>query len=444
MTEIQRHEEALDSFDAEVRREALEALAQKAERGEIALPEPGDAVNLHGHTFFSFNGYGYSPSRFAWKARREGLRMAGTVDFDVLDAVDEFRAAARRLRLKACSGIETRVYLPEFASREINSPGEPGISYHMGSGFVSSSVKNEAFLRSMKESAQARNRAIVGRVNPYLAPVELDYERDVLPLTPRGNATERHLCAAYEEKAREVFPDEDARIAFWAERLREEPEKVREGAKHSPTFQALIRGKLMKRGGVGYVQPEGPDFPRLAEVNDFVRGEGAIPTLAWLDGTTAGEAALDELLDLQQAHGTAAVNIIPDRNWNIKDPEQKKVKVENLHRFVKVAQERGLPIIVGTEMNAYGQPFVDNFDVPEMRPLLPAFLEGAHILYAHTVLQEKAGLGYLSPWAESHFPDVKARNRFYADFGERLRPEAADGLEVGASDVPEGLLERLG
>ena len=37
-------------------------------------PEPGGDVNLHAHTFFSYNAYGYSPSKFAWLARKAGWR----------------------------------------------------------------------------------------------------------------------------------------------------------------------------------------------------------------------------------------------------------------------------------------------------------------------------------------------------------------------------------
>jgi len=130
---IEKLEHELDSFDPDQRKNALSALCEKVEAGQICLPEAGTDVNLHCHTFFSYNTYGYSPSKFAWLARKAGLAVAGVVDFDVLDALDEFLDACKLLGLKGCAGLETRVFVPEFEDRVINSPGEPGISYHMGS-----------------------------------------------------------------------------------------------------------------------------------------------------------------------------------------------------------------------------------------------------------------------------------------------------------------------
>jgi len=60
--------------------------------------------------------------------------------------------------------------------------------------------------------------------------------------------------------------------------------------------------------------------------------------------------------------GAAALNIIPDRNWNINDPEIKHIKLNNLYQIIKYANQADLPIIVGTEMNSDGQVMVDNFD----------------------------------------------------------------------------------
>src|SRR5208282_4500782 len=113
---------------------------------------------------------GYSPSKFAWLARKAGLAAAGIVDFDVLDALEEFLAAGRLLGLKTCVSLESRTFVPEFATRVINSPGEPGIAYHMGVGFTSAAP--HPFLTQMRQAAARRTRDLLVRVNRFMRPVE--------------------------------------------------------------------------------------------------------------------------------------------------------------------------------------------------------------------------------------------------------------------------------
>jgi hypothetical protein len=114
---IEQLEKNLDSFDYLERRNALNALMEKVHSGEIILPPAGTDVNLHFHTFFSYNSSGYSPTKIAWLARKIHLAVAGVIDFDVLDALEEFLGAAKILNLKACAGLETRVFIPELAGR---------------------------------------------------------------------------------------------------------------------------------------------------------------------------------------------------------------------------------------------------------------------------------------------------------------------------------------
>ena len=115
-------ESRLDSFDRAQRDQALDDLLRLVDRGHITLPEPEAKVNLHAHSFYSFNALGYSPTHIVWRARREALRAVGLVDFDVLDGIDEFFRAGRLLGIPTVAGLETRAYIPEFATREINSP----------------------------------------------------------------------------------------------------------------------------------------------------------------------------------------------------------------------------------------------------------------------------------------------------------------------------------
>ena len=203
----------LNDFDPVVRQQALHNLVQ-------IQPEPpapaADVANMHCHTFFSFNAYGHSPTSLAWLARQRGYKLMGIVDFDVLDGVGEFLASCELTGVRGSAGIETRVFLPEFAEHEMNSPGEPGILYHMGIGFPSTHAPAEAavILQELRTQSAQRNLGLVDRVNAYLDPVMLDYAQDVLPLTPAGNATERHIVVAYIRIAARQFPHEPARRAF--------------------------------------------------------------------------------------------------------------------------------------------------------------------------------------------------------------------------------------
>ena len=69
----------------------------------------------------------------------------------------------------------------------------------MGTGFTTTEIPPDAqsFLDGMRRTSEERNRAMVDRVNAFLAPLALDYEADALPLTPKGmppNATRPGLC----------------------------------------------------------------------------------------------------------------------------------------------------------------------------------------------------------------------------------------------------------
>jgi len=413
-------EARLNDFDPATRASALAELMALARRGLVPMEPVSEVANMHCHTFFSFNAYGYSPTALAWLAKRRGFKLMGIVDFDVLDGVDEFLDACEAVGVRGSAGIETRVFLPEFITREINSPGEPGICYYMGIGFTSGRVPGKAvgILADMRQRAARRNQGVAKRVNAYLAPVAIDYERDVLPLTPSGNATERHMVVAYIRAAERIVPNP---IEFWAEKLGLEPDQVATLMKDGPRFQTLIRLRLMKRGGVGYVQPSPESFPTVERFHQLVETCGALPCAAWLDGTSEGEQAIEELLHLLISKGTAALNVIPGHCWAA-DPEVRRLKLQNLYDVVELAQELDLPLNVGTEMNSFGQRLMDDFDGPELAPVRQALLDGAHFIYGHTVMQRALGLGYQSQWARSHLPSRRERNDFYTRIGYLVEP----------------------
>ena len=437
---IQELELQLDSFDIIKRKDALKKLLETAKSGKIEFAETGSDVNLHIHSFYSYNACGYSPSKIAWLAKKRGLAVAGIVDFDVFDGLDEFLDIAKLIGLKACVSMETRVFVPEFAGKEITSPGEPGITYHIGIGHSSIDVPDwvRSFKKKLRRIPQKRNRDLVDRVNKFLKPADLNYDNDVIPLTPSGNATERHICLAYARKAHSIFSDNDKLALFWQEKLGTDLFELPEGT----DLQALIRAKTMKQGGVGYVQPDKGSFPEMAKMSEFVLAAGGIPTLTWLGGFSDGEKEIEKLLEISMNTGVAAVNLIPCRNFT---PGVKDQKLANLNHIVELAESLDLPIVVGTEMNSPGLKFVDDFRSEELAPLAGIFLKGAHIVYAHSVLQKQLGLGYVSKWAENNFLKTADKNDFYENLGKDLNPFREDllsELKDQKKITPDHILEK--
>jgi len=445
----QRLEHLLNSFDSIERRDALAELVRRLKLGQMPIPPPKEEVNLHFHTFFSFNANGWSPGRIAWESVKYGLEVSGIVDFDVLDGMDEFLEAGELLGLKTVAGLESRVFVSELADKVMSSPNEPGIAYFMAGGcFKRPPAGSEASrtLQSMAETARERNLALVGRVNAYLDPVVLDYESDAIPLTPSGNATERHLLQAYDSKAREVFGCCTPELTeFWAEKLGAPEEEITALLGDTPKFHEKIRSKLMKFGGVGYVPPTSGSFPCVEDAIKMMRGMDALPMITWLDGTNAGEEDTDALLELLISKGCVSLNIIPDRNWNIKNPDEKALKTRKLREVVEGARKFHLPISVGTEMNKAGLPFVDAFDSDELAPYRRDFVDGARCLYGHTVLARYADFGYFSDKAQAAFEDDRAaRNAFYAKVGREFIPPALARESLSRLSEPGEILSVVG
>lgn len=381
----------LDSFVPGERQEALAALA-----GAPAQATGGENVNMHFHSFFSYNAIGWSPSHIAYEARQAGLYAAGLCDFDVLDGQEEFLSAGELLGLRSTVNVETRVFLPEYADKEISSPGEPGVTYIMGAGFarpLAAGSPQAEGLKGYRERAIQRNIELIDRINPHVPDIAVDYAADVLPLTPLGGATERHIMRAYVNKASQRFGNAEAVAAYWATVL---GKPVADVAKmlDGPAIEEAVRSKLAKRGGFGYVQPSEDTFPPVQEFVDWVLSCQAIPMVTWLDGTSDGEKDGRAMLECLSAKGCAALNIIPDRNWNYQDAATKALKVANLEAIVAAADDMGMPINIGTEMNKAGLPFVDDLSGEVLSRFKTSFLRGARIMVGHSIMLRYAWISY--------------------------------------------------
>ncbi len=417
--------EQLDSFDPAERAQALHDLVA---RGDALWPEPLERVNMHLHSFFSYNTKGYSPSHIAWEARCQGLFAAGLCDFDVLDGLEEFLAAGQKLGLRATVNLETRAFVRDYAQVEINSPGEPGVTYIMGTGFArrpGPESRAAATLLQYRCQAGERNRALVARINAKLPIIALDYETEVLPLSPGACPTERHIVMAYRGKAEAVFKTPAALFAFWAKLMKARTADLAAWCQNTPVIEDKIRAVLAKSGGIGYARPTEKTFPPLDAFVAWVRDCQALPTATWLDGTSRGEADARTMLECLRAQGVCALNIIPDRNHRISDAVVREVKMRKLAEIVAVADEFNFPINIGTEMNKEGQPFVDDTLGAALRPYHASFLRGACIMVGQTLLARYADFAYVSAAAQAEFGNNTAKKNAFFEAVGRLPPLTA-------------------
>lgn len=392
-------------------------------------------INIHIHSFYSYNAFGWSPYKIALECRKAGLQAAGIIDFDVLDGMEEFYEACDLLEMRGSVGIETRTFNDLMPDYEIDSPGEPGVSYIAGTGFTRKPENNSPeglFLSRLFENSKKRNLALIHRINEKIPEIAIDYIKDVIPLTPSGNATERHIVEAYISLSGKKHPKRFAKI--WAGILGMGETEISKLSNEKAAFEELVRKRLAKKGGLGYVQPSADTFPKTQETFDWIGRCGAIPTESWLDGTSDGEKDPQKLLAMSYEMGARALNIIPDRNWNLKDPEEKAIKIKNLRTIVQTAVKMGLPLHIGTEMNKLGQPFYDDLNGPVLSEFKEDFVKGAFIISGHVILSRFTDSGYLTQDLENELGSIHEKNLFFEKIG-RLpalnRSEVISLLDAG-------------
>lgn len=447
---IEQLEQQLNDFSLEERFSALKELLKLARQHPNMLPAQSNSLNMHCHSFFSFNSYGYSPTALVWLAKKLGLQAAGIVDFDTLEGVEEFLIACDMANLRGSAAMESRIYIAELSNFETNSPGEPGISYACGIGFSSGLVNHESqiILNGMKQRADQRNRSLIERLNAFLHPITIDYDHHVLPLTPSGNATERHILIAYLQAVNSAFKKPSS---FWSVKLDMPHEKVYDLMQKTALFSDIVRRKLMKLGGVGYIKPSPQSFPTTEEFYRMVKSNHALPTYNYLDGSTNGEERMEDILDLLVKKGVSGFNLIPnlaipEMDAQLDNTKKRDKQIQLLFQNVKIAQAFDLPLHIGTEMNSHGQRKMDNLDSPELIKLQQVFMDGAYFIYGHVSLQRILGIGYQSEWAASWLPIRAEKNSFFTKVGYSIPPGAAGIEKMKNLDIsmnPSEILKKL-
>ena len=191
--------EQLNVPDKEQRLANLKRIAAETEFPP-AVPQ---YINNHIHTTYSFSPY--SPTAAVYAARMEGLCTAGIVDHDTIAGAKEFLEAAKIIGMPVTVGMECRVSMEgtSLAEKRTNNPDQVGVSYMTIQSVPHGRIDQlQAYFVPYREARNRRNKAMTEKIC-QVAGVDLDFERDVLPLSmyaDGGSVTERHLMYALARK----------------------------------------------------------------------------------------------------------------------------------------------------------------------------------------------------------------------------------------------------
>ncbi len=320
-------------------------------------------VNNHIHTTYSFSPY--SPTAAVYAARMEGLCTAGIIDHDSIAGAKEFLEAAAIIDMPVTVGMECRVSMEgtTMAGKRTNNPDQVGVSYMTIQSVPHDKIDTlQAFFAPYREARNRRNRAMTERICK-VAGVELDFERDVLPLSmyaEGGSVTERHLMYALAFKLVEQVGKGEAMIRKLSDMgiTLSEKQKGQMMDEAYPFYEYDLLG-ILKSVFVPQIYIDATDeCPKLSEIVKLCADVDAYLCYAYLgdvgDSVTGDKKAqkfeddyLEEVFECLKTAGVKCVTYMPTRNT----PAQ-------LERLRGLCDAYGMFQISGEDINTPRQSFI--------------------------------------------------------------------------------------
>jgi hypothetical protein len=383
-------------------RQLCAQLGSRAQRG----------TNCHIHTSESFSVF-RSPTEAVWQAAREGLAVLGINDHYTVAGHEEFRRACAIAGIAATFSFEAIAMDRDGEAQGVllNDPDNPGRVYLCGKGVTrippDCSPEMRTLMR-MRAALERRNREmtekVAGLFQDRLNTAGPTWQ-SVRALTPRGNATERHVASAILQRLREWAPTQG--LSF-TEAITKCCGAAPPTGTGDAALQVFVRAKLLKKGGPCFVRESEEAFVSVEELRRIFLAFGSVPTWTILaNPITSGERDMKALLDRSVAAGYYAVETVPHRATR-----------ERLREIVSDARRRWLPVFNGTEHNtAEARPLLDPFALdPEFEPW---FRQSAALLLGHQRLVAQGQPGYVDLEGRLTITDPRARFEHFRQEGEK-------------------------
>ena len=353
----------LNQLNAPTKAERLSNLKEIVAKTQFPPMVP-QYINNHIHTTYSFSPY--SPTAAVYAARMEGLCTAGIIDHDSISGAREFLEAAKIVDMPVTIGMECRVSMEgtRLEGRRTNNPDQEGVSYMTIQGVPHHNIDTLTdFFRPYQAARHARNRQMLERINQLLPGIDMDYDRDVLPLSmahENGGVTERHLMYALAAK----LVAQVGKGAAMVEKLKQmglslsSKQEAQMLDMEYPFYEYDLLG-ILKSAFVPQIFIDATDeCPKLKDMVKLCREVDAYLCYAYLgdvgDSVTGDKKAqkfeddyLDDVFECLKEEGVKAVTYMPTRNT----PAQ-------LERLRGLCDRYGMFQISGEDINTPRQSFV--------------------------------------------------------------------------------------
>lgn len=399
---------------AEERLEALKALGEPENDG-------GNWVNNHIHTTYSFSPY--TPSAAVYFARKAGLSTAGIMDHDSVGGIEEFIKAGEIIGMPVTVGFECRTSVKGTALEglRLNNPDQVSVAYVTLHGIPHTMIGEcEKVLAPLREKRNERNRKMCDKINALVKEygIELDFERDVLPLSldeKGGSVTERHVLYGLTLKITEGKGREEA-VGLVAKLCGGMADKVREKLITAPDEYYLydVLG-VLKSSLVAAIYVDADDeLMHISEFTALAKRVGGIAAYAYLgdvgESPTGDKAAqkfedsyLDLLFETINTLGFDAVTYMPSRNT----PEQ-------LERVMSLCEKYGFFQISGEDINSPRQSFV----CPAMAPFTHLYKATWALIGHEKAATEDINGGMFTEETIKKIPALSDRIEYFSKIGK--------------------------
>jgi len=310
----------------------------------------GLKANGHLHTPYSFSSFS-SVEQIFQLAKAENISIVGVNDFFTFDGYNEFYQFAKKNKIYPMFGIEF-IGLEKQMQQSgvlINDPANPGRIYISGKGIKYPVNENSNYFKKitkLQDQSNAQSQLMIEKLNICLQSIGIKKTflfAEIQKHFAHKQVRERHIAKALREWVFEYAATNDERKKTFVQLF--QGKDLSSDLTNISAVENEIRDRILKKGGVAFVEESDENFLPLKEIKSLIIEAGGIPCypilLDFKDGQFTGfEKDYENMHQQLVEWGIGCIELIPQRN-----------ELKYLEGLVKFFNERRFVITFGTEHN---------------------------------------------------------------------------------------------